>query len=173
MKILSQSLLLICVMVLAGCGGGGKTVHVNPPPVNYTPELRSFDMFDSYDVDTRVDHHTPLALSPYFYGGLFDVFWHVSSREDYILELRINDRASPHGSFLVHSEWCGKGLWCDQDGALICEYTPHFTMACEGNELVDISLLFPSVPRELYLILQVCDFDSPYCEYDYYPVWME
>lgn len=173
MKPLTQSLLLICIIFMVGCGGGSKTVHVVPPPVNYTPELRSFDMLDSYDVDTRVDDHTPLALSPYYYGGLFEVYWSANSLEDYVLELRINDRTSPNDSYLVHSERCGAGLWCDQAGTLICEYTSDFAMACEGEELIDVSELFPNVPEELYLILQVCDIDSAYCEYDYYPVWME
>lgn len=172
MKIFYQSLLLVALLSLIGCGGSTAVV-VEPPPINYTPELRSFDMLDSYDIDTRYDNTTALALSPYYYGGHFDVYWRANSLEDYIVELRINDRPSPNNSFLIHSEWCGEGLWCDQSGTLMCEYTTDFALACEGESLVDVSPLFPQVPEQLYLILQVCDFDSPYCEYDYYPVWME
>jgi hypothetical protein len=162
-------------VTLMGCGGGGGgTVYVEDPrPINYTPELRSFNLFDSYDIDTRVDATTPLTLSPYLYDGLFDVFWGVNSLEDYHVELRINDIPDPQASFLIHRELCGAGLWCDQAGNLICEYTSDLYMACEGEPLVDISLLFPQIPEELYLILQVCDINSSYCEFDYYPVLME
>lgn len=173
MKIWYRSLLLVVIVALGACGGGGGTVVAAPPPVNYVPELRSFDMFDSYDIDTRVDGRTALALNPYLYGGLFDIFWRVNSLEDYKVELRINDRPSPVASFLIHSTWCGAGRWCDQSGSLICEYTPHLSLACEGRPLVDVSPLFPRLPIELYLILQVCDGNSSYCEFDYYPVWME
>lgn len=174
MKIWYQSLFVVVLLILAGCGGGGTVVHVvDPAPVNYTPELLSFDLYDSYDVDTRVDHQTPLALNPYYYEGLFDVFWRVNSLEDYRVELRINDSPSPAASYLLHAERCGVGLWCDQSGNLLCEYTSHFSLSCEGEPLVDVSPLFPNLPQELFLILQVCDLNSSYCEYDYYPVWME
>lgn len=176
MKTWSLPLLsLLVLFTLTACGGGSTHVvaPIPPPIVNFKPELRSFDILDSYDVDTRVDSRTSLALNPYLYDGLFDVYWRVNSLEDYIVELRINDRPSPQASFLVHSEWCGEGLWCDQSGNLICEYNSHFELACEGEDWVDVSDLFEKVPQELYLILQICDFDSPYCEYEYYPVWME
>lgn len=170
-------LLLITLFSLIGCGGRSTVTHVivppPQPPINVTPELVSFNMLDSYDVDTRIDNHTPLALSPYLYNGMFDIFWRVNSLEDYIVELRINDRPGPQASFLVHSELCGAGLWCDQSGKLTCEYTNNFELACGAEDFLDVSELFQTVPQELYLVLQICDADSHYCEYDYYPVWME
>lgn len=167
--------LVIGLGVLTGCGGSTSTaVYVErPAPVNYTPELYSFDIFDSYDVDTRIDSVTPLALSPYYYDGLFDIFWRANSLEDYHLELRLNDRPTSQGSLLIHHEICGAGLWCDQGGSLICEYTADLFMACEAEPLVDISPLLYRLPQEMYLIMQVCDINSSYCEFDYYPVWME
>jgi hypothetical protein len=181
MKHVSQSLslavLTLGVFLLVGCGGSGRSAGVvyadNPPPVNYTPELYSFDLFDSYDVDTRVDSVTPLALSPFYYEGLFDIFWQANSLENYHLELRLNDRPSSYNSLLIHHEICGEGLWCDQAGSLICEYTSDLFMACESEPLVDVSPLIQTLPQELYLILQVCDINSSWCEFDYYPVWME
>ncbi len=166
-------LLLVCALSLAGCGGSDEVHVIVPPPVNYTPELRSFDLLDSYDVDTRFDDHTPLALNPYLYDGLFDIYWRANSLEDYRLEVLINDRPEISRSLLVYSERCGAGRNCDQGGSLICEYTPHFTMGCGLGSDIDLAPLIHSVPQEVYLILQVCDIDSPYCEFSYYPVWME
>jgi hypothetical protein len=164
----------LLALVLTACGGsGGGVVHVVDRPVNYTPELRSFDLLDSYDVDTRYDDHTPLALNPYAYEGLFDIFWRANSLEDFHLQLLVNDEPYPDNALLIYSERCGAGRQCDQGGSLICEYTPHFTMGCGLGPDVDISLLVRQVPQEVYLLLQVCDIDSTYCEFSHFPVWME
>lgn len=175
-KNLAHLLLLLGALGLAACGGGGGgsgAVYVESPPVNYTPVLRSFDLFDSYDVDTRIDRSTPVTLSPYFYEGVFDLFWRVDSLEDYYVELSLNDRPSPLASIPIYSERCGAGLRCDQAGAWVCEYTSDLFLACETGPYTDISPLFPVLPQRLYLILQICDTDSNYCEFDYHRVWME
>lgn len=164
----------LLALVLTACGGsGGGVVHVVDRPVNYTPELRSFDLLDSYDVDTRYDDHTPLALNPYAYEGLFDIFWRANSLEDFRLQVLVSDEPHPDDALLIYSERCGAGRQCDQGGSLICEYTPHFTMGCGLGPDVDISLLVRQVPQEVYLLLQVCDIDSTYCEFSHFPVWME
>jgi hypothetical protein len=105
---------------------------------------------------------------------MFDIFWKVNSLEDYRVNIRINDRATPSNSFLIYSEVCGANLACDQLGNVICEYKSDFTLSCNNSSrIVDIGELFKKVPQDLYMVLEICDIDSSYCAYDYYPVSME
>jgi hypothetical protein len=163
------------VLMLAGLSGcGGDTVAVDDPQQNYTPELRVFDIIDSYDTDTANANHLPLALTPYRYDGLYEVFWDVNSLEDYTVSLRINNRASIGGSLVVHSQVCGAGRRCDQSGGWVCEYTNDFFMSCEGSAReTDIFALINKMPQKVYMFIEICDSNSGYCEFDYYPVTLE
>lgn len=177
MKLFALPFLALMLLGVTACGGSSSAAH----PEDYVPELRYFDIIDSYDVDTARDPRADLALTPFRYGGLFEVFWGVNSLEDYSVTLKINSRPSLVDSITIHSEVCGENRWCDQAGNLVCEYTEEFYMSCENSgQLVDILPLFPVdeneepiTPETLYLFLEVCDYDSYYCEYDYYPVLME
>jgi len=50
MKTFAVGFITLCCVLVTACGGGSD--HQDAPPINYTPELRAFDMLDSYDVDT-------------------------------------------------------------------------------------------------------------------------
>ncbi len=172
-KILSTAIIALCSLAMSGCGGESHAVD-DPHHDDYVPELRVFDLIDSYDTDTAKPNHPALALSPYLYDGLFDVFWQVNSLEDYTVTLRINDRPSLTNSLKIHSQVCGAGRRCDQGGNWICEYTNDFYMSCDGSGVErDIYPLVGKVPQLVYLLLEVCDSNSGYCEYDYYPVTLE
>lgn len=171
MKIFTLFGMVLILFGVTACGGDRAVDH----PEDYVPELRYFDIIDSYGVDTARNPRTELALSPFEYGGLFEIFWGVNSLEDYTVSLKINDRATLLNSITVHSEVCGANKWCDQAGSLVCEYTEDFYLSCDNSgRLADIAPLFPNdPPQTLYLFLEVCDNDSFYCEYDYYPVEMQ
>lgn len=171
MKNLFVFLTLVCLASLLGACGGGSSQAADQE--DFVPELRAFDMIDSYDVDTATSNE-PLTLSPYLYDGLFEVFWKVNSLEDYRVSLRINDRDDWRNSITIATEICGEGLRCDQAGNWVCEYTSDFYMSCDvSSREVDINELFDQVPEDLYLLLEVCDTNSGYCEYDSYPVRFE
>ncbi len=156
-------------LFLTACGGDREPVYDD----NFVPELRSFDMIDSYDVDTSTSN-APLALSPNQYNGLFEIFWKVNSLENYRVSLKINDRDTLYNSITIGSTVCGAGLVCDQSGNWVCEYTEDLFMNCDTSvRNVDIEPLFSTIPQKLYLLLEVCDIDSNYCEFDSYPVTME
>lgn len=168
-KILGVLIVLISISFTA-CGGGSSR---EPRVVNYTPDLIRFDIVDSYGVDTA-NSTAPLYINPSRDFGLFDVDWQVNSLEDYKVNIRINDRAGIANSLPIYSEICGQGRACDQSGAVICEYTSDYLLSCNNNVPEDIIELFPAgAPQSLYLILEVCDLNSSYCAYDYYPVLME
>jgi hypothetical protein len=169
------SLIVIIVSIsFTACGGGGDGEVVVVHAVNYTPELKRFDVVDSYGIDTREPGTTPLTIDPYADNGLFDVFWRVNSLEDYRVNIRINDRAGVNNSLLIYSEICGLGRACDQGSGVICEYTDDYWLSCNNNRAIDIYPLFPlGAPEKQYLVLEICDLDSTYCAYDYYSVWMK
>lgn len=170
-KLTAAILLSICVG-LPGCGG--SSVAVDDPHEDYVPELRAFDIIDSYDIDTAAPNHPPLAFSPYLYEGLYEIFWDVNSLEDYTVSLRINDRATLADSLVIHSQVCGAGRRCDQSGNWICEYTSDFYMSCDGSaHEIDIYPLIDRMPQTVYMFIEICDSNSGYCEYDYYPVTLE
>ena len=161
-------MLVVLSLVLTSCGGGGE----REPVYNPTPTLVHYDIVDSYGVDTA-NSSAALAINPYLDNGMFDIFWKVNSLEDYRVHVLVNDRATPDNSFLIYSDICGAHQACDQLGSVICEYTSDFTLSCNNSNPVDIGVLFKKVPQTVYMILEICDIDSSYCAYEYYPVSME
>lgn len=171
-KILPAVILFSFSVFLSGCGG--DTVAVDDPHEDYVPELYAFDIVDSYNTDTATPQHQALAFNPYINDGRYKIFWDVNSLEDYRVSLRINDRETINGSLLIHSQWCGAGRSCDQSGNWTCEYTNDFYMSCDGFvHEKDIYPLIDQVPQKVYMFIEVCDSNSGYCEYDYYPVTLE
>lgn len=160
--------LWILVLVLVGCGGGEAEREYNPTPI-----FKSFSIVDSYGVDSAVSLQ-PLAINPYRDDGLFDVFWWVTSGQNYRVNLYLNDRDALGGSILVYSDECGNTGRCSGDGNAICQYTSDFYMVCndDRNE-TDVASLFTRVPQQMYLLLEVCDIDSPFCTLRSHPVLME
>lgn len=164
---------VLATAFLASCGADDRVYAGPPPTANYTPYLRYFDIVDSYGVDTAKSSD-PLAINPYKDNGLFDVFWEVDSLEDYRVNVRINDVPFVTSSYIFYTTVCGAGLSCDQGGNAICQYTSQFTLGCNYSaHPVDASILFKRVPQSLYMIVEVCDLNSPYCEYRYHSVQME
>lgn len=169
MKNISFIVLILWVVNLTACHEADWVAAED-----VVPSLRSFDLIDSYDQDTSAPSYAPLALNPYEYDGLFEVFWRANSLEDYTVTFWVNDRPSFRGAIPFHSEVCGAGRWCDQGGSLVCEYTSDFYLSCDNSaHEADIASLFSQVPQLLYVFAEVCDVDSDYCEYDYYPVTFE
>ena len=159
-------MIMVACLVLTACGGSsGRAVEVRP--VNYEPSIVSFDMTDSYGVDTATSNWA-LEIDPYIDDGLFDLRWRVNSLEDYEANILVNSRPTSQGSILIYSDVCGAGLSCDQADDLICQYTEDSTLSCGRGPVVSIK----SMPVDLYLIFQVCDLNPYYCYERSYPVAM-
>ncbi len=170
MKTIVRLSLVISLLSLLAC----RTEVVADNGSEYLPSLRYFDLLDSYDQDTAKPPYGDLAVNPYLYDGQFNASWVVNSLEDYSVHLWINDRPSLNQALLVQSEICGEHHWCDQKGTLVCQYTSDLYLNCDANLApLDIAPLFAQVPQQLYLLLEVCDRNSSYCEYDYLPVSFE
>lgn len=175
MNKLSQCLVILLTLAIYGCGGSSTAVHVDhvDPPHNYLPELHAFDMVDSYGTDTAWSNDV-LILDPYINYGMFEVYWSANSLEDYRVNILINDYPDSINAALLTTEVCGAGLWCDQKGGFECEYNVNSTISCDSRvDPIDIGFLLDEFPKTLYMIVEICDTDSNYCETDDYPVIME
>jgi hypothetical protein len=171
MKITGFWLPITCA-VLSGCGGGsGSSGHHPPEPVHYPPGLNAFHLVDSYGTSSEDHPHSDLVLNPYVDSGQFEFYWYADNVDDYTIELRINDRPDVYGSRLVSNDYCGPGLDCDLEGIQFCDYFADFSLSCAppgtttGASRVYFDDMVYVVPERLYLILDLCDTRSDYCEF--------
>ena len=168
--------------LLSACGAGttyeasvSYTYDDNEPlePVR----LNRFDVLDTYGADTGQSPLVEPSISPYVNLGYFDIYWDVAASEDYVVDIRINSTPSTDGSQLVATEYCSPYGFCHDFQSVSCEYTPDFYLACEfpsgESAISDISPWIYDLPESLYLIVEVCDIDFIYCEYDTKRVWFE
>lgn len=167
-KLISAAFIVFTLLVISGCGDGSSRAvdrHVD----NYVPELLIYDIVDSYGNDSADPEYPFYEILD---ESVFDVYWEVNSLEDYTVTLILNDRPVPTGGIALHSQVCGAGRRCDQGGGWICDYFDDY-MSCEDAVTPVDVLPLTRKTQNLYLVMNICDSDSPYCEYDYYSVIVE
>ncbi len=185
---ITRSFAIIVSVSLAACGGGYyeetyyedryySESHLYADDDHDIPTLYQFHVIDTYETNTEFDTQTELAISPYVNSGLFEIFWETDSFDDYVVEFLFNTEASTIGASTVSRQYCGPYQSCHHQQYQFCEYTSNLYLACElpngdfqsryiGAELVNI-------PQDAYFILQVCDSNYFFCEYQARPVSME
>lgn len=189
-RVITLFVIIIAIIFAAGCRGGiHSDVYVEddhhhdhePEPEDFYPWLLAYGVVDSYGYSTFDNPDFIPELDPYIDDGYFEVEWEVDAVRDYIVEYRINDVPDVNGSRLIDAELCGVGLSCDEVGYQFCQYTPDFTLACDVSyqayegvnsslDPLDISDMVFDLPETLYLVVQICDTESSYCEFDAMPV---
>ena len=168
--------LILSALFMSACRGGyvAEIRHHD----HSIPELVSFNIVDSYETNSEFEFG-PYQITPYLDNGIFEVFWEVDSYHPYRVELFVNDSSQPDFGTRLSSAWCGRGEYCGNFSYQFCRYRENLSVVCElpesleTNEVEDISYLFTGIPEDLYLILEVCDEDLFYCEYDSIPVTFE
>ncbi|MFT5084881.1 MAG: hypothetical protein ACI9Y1_002937 [Lentisphaeria bacterium] len=175
--------LIIIAFTLTACGAEvHSSLHIEDDyyeddnyvteyhPISEPPHLFQFHIIDTYGTNTEFDEFIFTALSPYINAGEFEVYWEMESDEDYWVELRINDYPTTDGSLLISSDYCGPYYFCHDQQYQFCEYTPGLSINCEtpSEEFHSayIGGLLYTLPQDLYLILQICDSNFYYCEYE-------
>ena len=178
---ISKKLLLIvftALISLMGCSGesseSSETVIVVSEP---DPELRQFDMVDTYGTNSEFEPVSNLAVSPFIQGGEFELFWNIHSHFDYYVDFRINTSPTLSGSQLVFSDYCDSLFSCHDYQYLYCDYQSDFDIVCENylgeTQVAYIGDYIERIPQTLYFILDTCDGHGLNCTYQAIPVVME
>lgn len=175
-------IIVLCSLALAACGGAyvedESYYYEDNHHLSYDePELKQFHVIDTYATNTEFDSETFLALSPYVNAGEFEIYWDSDSDDHYFVEFFFNTRPTPIGGELISTEQCGPYDYCHSHQYQFCEYAPSLYLACESSSgdyhSTYIGHRLSSIPQDAYLILQVCDDQFYYCEYEARRVSME
>lgn len=165
------------VLLLAGCRIEGSSSDSRP---HYYPSLEAFHLVDSYGNSTEDDRDPFLVIDPYIDNGEFEIYWYADNLHDYTVEFRISDAPRLRGSRLISNDYCGIDLDCDLDGIQFCRYYTDFSMSCDppgtqhpNQHITYFDDLIVTVPQTMYLILDICDTESDYCEYQTREVLLE
>ncbi|MBU2886477.1 hypothetical protein KO507_11950 [Gilvimarinus agarilyticus] len=161
-------ILCIALAGLVGCNESHRSASITAPPPLQT--LDSFVLVDSFGVDSEVSSHTPLEIDPYYYDGVFEIYWGVERGSQYDFYLSVGPTANINDSLTVYSESCGPGQYCGFTGGAICQYSADFTLGCADQPAVDIYDIFVEVPQAMYLFAEACDRDG--CSFRRLPVTM-
>ncbi len=163
--------LLAVVLPLSACHEHYYTSEYSERLSQHAPVLNAFHVVDSYGNTSEYLSGGPLFISPFEDSGFFELYWDVGAGTNYRVDLRINDVPSLEYSTLVSSAVCGGQRQCGQDSYQFCQYSADLSLECDLPESVatsgrvDIAPLFYDIPEVLYLILEVCDTQSFYCEH--------
>ncbi|MBX2857345.1 MAG: hypothetical protein KTR17_01680 [Cellvibrionaceae bacterium] len=167
------ALFALAAITLAGCGGAGYSddyiddyIEVDEP-IYDRPQIEFFELIDTFGFSS-FDPGTPV-LNPYEDDGWFQVNWEADTRDDYVVEYRVNDLPSITGSVLIDSETCGPGFSCGREGLQFCQYNADISMTCDADFRVDRSFdhkVFV-LPQSLFFIIQLCTPDFVFCEYTF------
>lgn len=176
MKWLQTLLCSLLMLSLIACESDG-TRHGNHS-VYSGPELVGFHIYDSFGVNSELDHVSPLELDPYENGGWFELFWYVDSLRDYTVYIGVNDRPSMKNATIIGADICGPGLSCDTLGIFQCRFTTDSYLGCGAVEeeaewnLKSVDYLLFEFPQRVYFNLEVCDVAGRGCELSSLPVWL-
>lgn len=132
------------------------------------PAVYAFNMVDSYKTNSEFeDEH--LALSPYLYGGDFELFWDVGANQSYSLDIYVNDRPYlDNDAVLVSHDDCSTLNSCHREQYQYCEYSANMNMYCTtasgDSQSGYIGHVVSQLPQDVYFILDACDTFSGLCE---------
>ena len=134
----------LAIVLLSGCRASGYTEVVieddvlEPAPVYDRPQIDFFEIIDTFGFSSFYDPGTPV-LNPYEDEGWFQVNWEADTRDDYVVEYRVNDLPDITGSVLIDTETCGRDLSCGREGTQFCQYNADLTMTCDADIQADVS----------------------------------
>lgn len=164
------ALLLTGFLFITACHEHHEDHHQEYPIVQ-------FDMVDTDGTNSSFESVYDLNISPYVNNGHFELFWETLAYGNYSVEVRVNSWPSLIGSQLIYTELCGSLYLCDNTPILYCDYQTDFDIHCEGyfgnSQVGNIGHLLTTIPQQVYFILDVCDNNTGYCDYQTLPVVME
>lgn len=145
----------------------------------YPIELSAFRVTDTFGIQSD-DDHTPLTLAPYIDEGRFSIHWNVKAPYQYTLDFRISTTRDIEDSINITQSYCGINEPCDLSGFQHCRISPDYVIRCadagsleQPHNPIDISSMIRFHAQTLYLFIEACDTESPWCEFSRLPVTIE
>ncbi|WP_394203015.1 hypothetical protein [Marinagarivorans algicola] len=179
MNIIKVTALCLSAAVLSACDDHYHE-ELEAPYIHYWEVVDSYGhsnlRFNTFQESHGVFSQN-LFIDPLLDNGYFELWWDVSSYDDYSASIYINDRPSLIGAYELDTAYCGYDRSCDHSGFAYCHFNSHTanpylngsdTLSCStrraDNTHFDITPLFTGHPSNLYMILEVCDNDSGLCD---------
>ncbi|HEY7773843.1 MAG TPA: hypothetical protein VIC26_11730 [Marinagarivorans sp.] len=170
--------LVVLCTTLAACDERHYTA--DKPRINYWEVVDSYGNSNlAYNHHRHGNYHDRLYIDPSIDDGYFELWWDVSNYDDYSVSILINDSPSIFGSYELERTYCGIGLDCDYEGFAYCFYDNrgYDSISCSTHDYqsrdIDITHLMSGHPSKLFMILEVCDSYSGYCDVQSQPVIFE
>lgn len=162
---------LIASLSIAACRSGGERAYYDDG-YGYSRggySFNSFDLIDTYDVDTRRSSSTP-TLDSVNTDGKFSAFWRIDTQQGYDSRLFINTAPVESGGRTIGYAYCGgsdvKTCYLSE-GTFYCGISYTGTITCEdgrGSERIGDWLLNT---HRFYLGLKICGTQGYGCTTKY------
>lgn len=163
--------ILLTSVALVACRSGGERAYYDDG-YNYSRggfSFNSFDLIDTYDVDTRRSSTTP-SLDSVNTDGKFSAFWRIDTQQNYEASLFINTAPELSGRRVIGYAYCGGSdvRTCYlSEGTFYCAINYTGTVVCEdgrGSERIGDWLLNT---HRFYLGLHICSTQGYGCTTKY------
>jgi|GEM_PF-5051845 len=164
-------MVLLASASLIACRSGGTRAYYDDG-YNYSRggyNYNSFDVVDSYDVDSRRSGAT-LTLDSVNADGTFQAFWSITTDEPYEARLFINTAPIENGRRTLGYAYCGgsdKSTCYLSEGTFYCAINYSGVISCEdgrGSDQINDWLLNT---HRFYLGLEICSSRGYGCRSKY------
>jgi hypothetical protein len=163
--------ILMASFALAACRSGNDRAYhddsYNSSRGGYS--FTSFDLIDSYDVDSR-NSNAPYTLDSVNTDGQFKAFWRINTQQDYEARLFINTAPVTSGRRTFGYAYCGgsdvKTCYLSE-GTFYCSISLSGSLVCEdgrGSDHIDDWLVNT---HRFYLGLEICSTQGYGCTTKY------
>ncbi|MFO1370131.1 MAG: hypothetical protein U1F46_14145 [Marinagarivorans sp.] len=164
-------LMLLVSSLLAACRSGGERAYYDDG-YGYTRggfSFNSFDLIDTYDIDTRRSSSTP-SIDSLNTDGKFSAFWRIDTQQNYEAFFFINTAPVESGNRTIGYAYCGGSdvRTCYlSEGSFYCGMSNSGSISCEdgrGNAYIGDLL---RTTNRYYLGLKICSTQGYGCTTKY------
>ena len=127
--------------------------------------ITDFGVKDTQNNDSR-DHATSLVDYRNNLGD-FSLYWKAEFSNDYRATLYVSPTHLAQDGRQIAYDDCGLGYTCGFTGASFCNYSANYRIQCDNEGEVYVGdWISGQAPRDLYLVVRLCDKRSQRCDED-------
>ncbi len=162
-------MLILSFFALLSACGGGKSSPSAPASREETTLLNSFLINGT----TSANNTSAITLNPAVNSGVFKIEWDVSLLKPYHIDLYLSSDPFLNGATVINifehdCSRSGENSNCDLKAKVNCKYTSNNYLSCATKKLdnknIDISSFLNTIPKDAYLVLEVCNSNYSSCE---------